>query len=73
MALQIFRDGRLSMNRQALSEKELPGQLSAIYGARWDKTLFIDAEDGVPYETVARVLDTRRAPGRAETIGFVMH
>lgn len=73
IVLQIFRDGRLSMNRQALSEKELPGQLSAIYGTRGDKTLFIDAEDGVAYETVVRVLDMCRAPGRAETIGFVLN
>ncbi len=73
IVLQIFRDGRLSINRQALSERELPGQLSAIYGTRGDKNLFIDAEDGVPYGTVVRVLDTCRAPGRAETIGFVLN
>jgi len=73
IVLQIFRDGRLAMNRQAVSEKELPGQLSAIYGTRGDKTLFIDAEDGVPYDTVVRVLDTCRAPGRAETIGFILN
>jgi biopolymer transport protein ExbD len=63
----------LLLNRQPVPERDLPEQLGAIYGTRGDKTLFIDAEDRVPYDTLVRVLDTCRAPGRAEIIGFVLN
>jgi biopolymer transport protein ExbD len=73
VVLQIFRGGRLCLNRQPLQERDLPAQLAAVYTTRGDKTLFIDAEDRVPYDTLVRVLDTCRAPGMAETIGFVLN
>jgi biopolymer transport protein ExbD len=73
IVLQIFKDGRLYLNRQAVPERDLPAHLGAIYGTRGDKTLFIDADDRVPYETLVRVMDTCRAPGRAETIGFFLN
>jgi biopolymer transport protein TolR len=73
IVLQIFRDGRLFLNRQPVPEDDLAAQLGAIYRTRGDKVLFIDAEDRVPYGTLVRVLDTCRAPGRAETVGFVLN
>jgi biopolymer transport protein ExbD len=73
IVLQLLKDGRMALNRDLVAEGELPARLSAIYATRSDKTLFLDAEDGVRYETVVRVLDACRAPGRAETIGFVLN
>lgn len=73
IVLQLFKDGRMALNREAVPLGELGARLTAIYAARGDKTLFLDAEDGVKYESVVSALDTCRAPGRAETIGFVVN
>lgn len=73
IVLQILTDGSLFLNRQPVPERDLPAQLGAIFTARGDKTLFITAEDRVPYDTLVRILDTCRAPGRADTIGFVLN
>ncbi len=73
IVLQLFKDGRMALNRQEVPEGDLGARLTSIYAARGDKTLFLDAEDGVKYEAVVRTLDVCRAPGRAEAIGFVVN
>jgi biopolymer transport protein ExbD len=73
IVLQLFKDGRMALNQQVVPEGDLPARLTAIYATRSDKALFLDAEDGVRYESVVRILDACRAPGRAETIGFVVN
>jgi biopolymer transport protein TolR len=73
VVLQLFKDGRVALNRQTVPEGDLSARLTAIYATRSDKSLFLDAEDGVPYGSVLRILDVCRAPGRAQTIGFVVN
>jgi biopolymer transport protein TolR len=73
IVLQVAADGSLSLNRESIKADQLGDRLSAVFAARQDKTLFVDADDTAPYESVVRALDVCRAPGRAETIGFVLN
>lgn len=38
-----------------------------------DRTLFVDVDDKVPYETVVRALDIARGRGGVQAIGFVVN
>jgi biopolymer transport protein ExbD len=74
IVLQIGPGGELSINKQAVASTELGEKLAAIYAARGtDRTLFVDADDQVPYETVVRALDVARGPGGVRDIGFVVN
>lgn len=73
VVLQIAADGSLFLNRDPVKAEELGDRLSAVFAARDSKTLFVDADDKASYENVVKALDTCRAPGRAEAIGFVLN
>ena len=63
MVLLVKADGRLSLNREEISIADALTRLHAAFAGRPSKALFLDAEDGVRYETVVRVVDQARKAG----------
>jgi biopolymer transport protein TolR len=72
LVLQLLADGSLRLNTKDLSEPELGQRLQALTQAGGRRQLFVDAEDGVSYERLVRVLGVCRHPGGVTSIGFLV-
>jgi biopolymer transport protein ExbD len=57
IVLRLSDAGELSINQTQEDWNSLPEVLSKIYGSRVHRTLYLLAEDGVPFQTVADALD----------------
>jgi len=57
IVLHITEAGKLFLNNTQENWDTLQGRLSQIYGRRVDRTLYLLSDDGVPFQTVAHVLD----------------
>jgi biopolymer transport protein ExbD len=63
IVLRITGTGKLFLNTEEEDWNHLGGRLSAIYGVREDRTLYLFAEDEVPFQTVADAIDiAKNAP-----------
>jgi len=58
IVLHITDAGKLFLNQEHEDWTSLAGRLSAIYSLRKDRTLYLLADPGVPFQTVAHALDT---------------
>jgi biopolymer transport protein ExbD len=56
--LRITDTGKLFINIEPVDWKDLGGRLSAIYDRREYRTLYLLAEDGVPFQALADAIDT---------------
>jgi hypothetical protein len=56
--MRITDAGKLFLNAEQEDRNSLPGRLSEIYSMRVHRTLYLFADDGVPFQTVADALDT---------------
>jgi biopolymer transport protein ExbD len=56
--LHITDAGKLFLNQEQEDWNSLAGRLSEIYSMRKDRTLYLLADSGVPFQTVAHALDT---------------
>jgi hypothetical protein len=57
IVLRLTDAGKLFINQTPEDWNSLPEVLSKIYGSRVPRTLYLLAEDGVPFQTVADALD----------------
>jgi biopolymer transport protein ExbD len=57
IVLRITDAGKLFLNTEQEDWNSLPGRLSEIYSMRVHRTLYLHADDGVPFQTVADALD----------------
>jgi hypothetical protein len=59
--------GRLSINSQEVDRRSLAGRLAEIYRTRAEKVLYLSADDDVPFQVVADVVDiVQHLPGGTE-------
>jgi len=58
IVLHITDAGKLFLNQDQQDWNGLAGRLSEIYSVRAHRTLYLVADDGVPFQTVADALDT---------------
>jgi biopolymer transport protein ExbD len=58
IVLHITDAGKLFLNQEQADWNSLAGRLSEIYSMRVDRTLYLGADDGAPFQTLADVLDT---------------
>ena len=58
IVLRITETGRLFLDYQPEDWNSLADRLSQIYSMRKDRTLYLLADSGVPFQTVAHALDT---------------
>ena len=56
VTLTITREGALHLNGEALTLQELEEKLRAVYQARDDRTLYLYADQAVPYGTVIQAM-----------------
>jgi biopolymer transport protein TolR len=68
--LTVKADGRVLLNRQDRSLDEAMVYLHQAYDGRISKVLFFNAEDGVKYDFVVKVLDLAHQAG-VNTIGMM--
>src|SRR5438067_1321200 len=61
---------RLKINQEDVTWGDLSSQLQRIFLKRKDKTAYIQGDDGVAYEYVARVIDTAHGAG-IERVGLM--
>jgi biopolymer transport protein ExbD len=57
LVLHLSNDGRVFLNQEEQGST-LQSRLSAIYSMRADRTLYLFADEGVPFQTVADTIDT---------------
>jgi biopolymer transport protein ExbD len=57
IVLHLSDAGELAMNQTQEDWNSLPEVLSKIYGSRVHRTLYVRADDGVPFQTVADAID----------------
>jgi len=61
--LTAAADGTLLLNDTPVARDELESALRALYAARDDSTIFLQADRGLPYATVVDLMDTCRLVG----------
>ena len=67
IVLRLTGDGKLFLNQEQENWSTLPDLLSRIYSMREYRTLYLLADPGVPFQTVARALDTvESAPAKVD-------
>jgi biopolymer transport protein ExbD len=63
-------DGRISINHQDITIRELEGRLREIYEQRKDKTMFIAGDGGIRYGRIIEVIDAAKGAG-VEKVGII--
>lgn len=58
IVLRVTKSGELFINTEPVSWTDLPRRLSAIYSTRARRDLYLRADDGVSFQTVADAIDT---------------
>ena len=61
---------QLKINQQDVSWQDLPGRLVDIYKTRSQKVLFVKADDDIPWQDVATVIDEAHGAG-VDKVGLI--
>jgi biopolymer transport protein ExbD len=70
VTLVAAADGGLVLDERPVTAETLDDALHAVYAARLDKTIFLEADRSLPYSRVVDLMDACRAAG-VERIGIV--
>ena len=60
LVLRVTSEGMIFINTEEETWDKLAGRLAEIYRMRQDRTLYLQAEDDVPFQTVADAIDIAR-------------
>ena len=71
LVVSLMPNNKIYLNKQELTAQQLASQLAENLKNRSQKTVFFSADDSVPYEGVAKVMDIVRNAG-ATNIGIVL-
>jgi biopolymer transport protein TolR len=71
LVVSVMPNNKIYLNKQELTANQLATQLADNLKNRSQKTVFFSADDSVPYENVAKVMDVVRNAG-ATNIGIVL-
>jgi len=75
IVLRITDAGKVFLNQEQENWNSLAGRLSEIYSMRVRRTLYLFADDGVPFQTVADAIDTAenaRVTGRSGSLDITV-
>ncbi len=61
--LLVRADHTVTLNREVVSSEELESKLTSVYRTRGNHPIFIAAEEGLEFESVAHVIDIARGAG----------
>jgi len=70
LTLTVLANGSLLLNGAGIPREGLVARLAAVYAARADKTIFLEADRNLLYDRVVKVMDECRAAG-ITTIGVI--
>ena len=70
LVLRLDRDGTLHLNRETVDSGTLLRRLEEIFRTRSDRAIFVQADNEVLYNEVARVIDSARGAG-ASRVGLM--
>jgi biopolymer transport protein ExbD/biopolymer transport protein TolR len=65
VVVTVLASGQIRINRDVVSDGELPIRLRRILAAKGDRKIFFDAEDGARFARAVEVLDLARGAGAA--------
>lgn len=65
IVVSVTESGRIRINRDFVSDDELPTRLRRALAARGDRKIFFDAEDGARFARAVEALDLARGAGAA--------
>jgi len=68
--LTAAADGRISLNDKPVAREQLGAALAALYAARQDRTIFLQADRSLPYASVVDLMDACREAG-IDRIGII--
>ena len=63
IVVQVFADGSLRINQEAVEWDRLSGRLQEIFGSRANHAAFVRGDGALEFQVVARVIDVMRAAG----------
>jgi biopolymer transport protein TolR len=63
IVVEVFADGSLRINQEAVEWDRLSGRLQEIFGSRANHTAFVRGDGALEFQVVARVIDVMRAAG----------
>jgi biopolymer transport protein ExbD/biopolymer transport protein TolR len=63
LVLTVDKQGVIHANQTVLAKQEVQGRVIRMLSAKNQRTLFFDAHDEVPYQTVVETVDLVRAGG----------
>jgi biopolymer transport protein ExbD len=70
IVLTLKKDNTVMINQQVIDQKSLGEELRRIYSSRQDKTIFIRADEKLPYSRVIEVIDIAKGAG-VDTLGLI--
>jgi biopolymer transport protein TolR len=70
IVLTLKKDNTVMINQQVVDKKSLGEELRRIYSSRQDKTIFIRADEKLPYSRVIEVIDIAKGAG-VDTLGLI--
>jgi len=70
LVLSLDQDGGIRLNQEALELTSVIPRLRQVLSTRADRTIFVQADDEVLFQEVARVIDTAKSAG-AERVGLM--
>lgn len=65
IVVTINAQGQIQINQDVFPDAEFPSRLKRMLVARGERRIYFDANDAVPYERAAQVLDLARGGGAA--------
>jgi biopolymer transport protein TolR len=70
LVLSLSQSGVIRLNQEEVEASSLGARLQDVLRTRSDRTLFVQADDGVLYNEVAHLIDTARGAG-ADRVGLM--
>jgi biopolymer transport protein TolR len=72
IVIRVQADGALWINNEAVTTETLGARLSEIFSTRAERVAFVQAESGLEFQDVARIIDIARGAG-VDHIGLMNH
>ncbi|MBN2399829.1 MAG: biopolymer transporter ExbD [Candidatus Aminicenantes bacterium] len=70
IVLTMEKDRTIKLNQDVIELNLLENRLRDMYQVRQDKTIFIRADESLPYQDVLRIIDIAKGAG-IETLGVI--
>jgi biopolymer transport protein TolR len=70
LILSMARDGSIRLNHESVEPQDVAVRLQEVFKTRSDRTLFVQADNDLPYDDVVHLIDSARGAG-ATRVGLM--